>query len=324
MSNITSVDISRQTRARISLITLLAAMTFCANPSNAADKAVKAAGETPKGCDLAKKQLLFMDDQCDIPIESRYGDDTREKDKKVTLNPYKIFVCEDFVKKVTGTEKKRKSRIESDFDTILGSLKEANTAALVKPTCKVKPWSQQLLFKRSTLEIKALNEAGEELQAKTVITGPKEHWFLGLDLPVTSQKTLKYDSETQTLQPKDKDVQLYLSLNYLLGDVLVDMDEGGKPTGWNNFVDNLSIKLFVRASSRPFDSAGVGLGYRVPKIDLGFGDLGLSGLSIYGGYFWTKEDAIKNGSPDPNGSRDGQWRVGVTFDVESMIKAVKW
>lgn len=269
-------------------------------------------------CDGEKKQLLFSDSQCTKPIESRYGDDKNEFTDGELNNPYRVYACNEVVK-VTIGEKKRKSRIQQDFEAVIDSIKPGTKAqGAAEPTCTL--WEQQLQFQRGTLEVKGLGEDGETLQAKPVISGLAEHWFLGLDLPVTDQKTLKYDSATGTLQPREKDVQLYLSLNYLFGDVLADVDEGEASKGLGSF----SFKIFMRASSKPLDSAGVGLGYRLPKISMNKLNLDVSGVNLFVGHFWTKEDAIEGGVAKPDSERDAQWRVGVTFDVGSMIKAVKW
>ena len=275
----------------------------------------------PQGCNdesKERKNLLFEDKECKYPIEPRYGDDELDT-KGEMINPYVVYACPDVVK-VTITEKKRKTRIQQDFEAVIDSA--SSGIGVAETSCR--PFRQDLQFSRGTLAVKAVDEQDAVLQENSVITGPKDHWFLGLDLPVTSHETLKYDAEANALVPKEKDVQLYLSLNYLFGDVLVDMKEEFRPVGWDDFFDNLSLKLFVRASSRPLDSAGVGLGWRVPRLKIKKFDLDVSGLSIYGGYFWTKEDAIEGGTPVTNGARDEQWRFGVTFDVESMIKSVKW
>jgi hypothetical protein len=308
--------VSNTTRAR-QIASTAALVIVYAIPSLGAGQPVAAPNPPTAPCAGDKGTLLFTDPICTNPIQSRYGDDERDGTKM--KNPYAVYTC-NTVSKVTFTEKERKSRIQSDLKAVFDSLKKGGVA-VASPACDSTPKTYQLKYGRGTLDVKAVNDKGEELQSNTVITGPVEHWFLGLDLPVTSQKTLKYDSATQTLKPREKDAQFYLSLNYLLGDVLADM---GDDSNWGKWKEHISIKLFVRASSRPFDSAGVGLGFKLPDFRSEKVDLGLSALSLYGGYFWTKQDELKDGAPDLNGGRDAQWRVGVTFDLESMIKAVKW
>jgi hypothetical protein len=269
-------------------------------------------------CDGKPGTFLYKDQNCTVPIEPRFGDTADEKEMKST---YEVWACK-AVKSITMTEAKRRTRIADDLKTIVDSIRKDRLGAEATSTCDVQSWTKELAYKRGTLVISAKGADDKELQAATVVTGPTEHWFLGFDLPVTDQETLKFDSTTQTLLPKDKETQLYLSLNYLLGDILVDVDEkAGVPRRWT---DNFSIKLFVQASSRPLDSAGVGLGYRVPSFEVKSLNLGLKGLNLYGGYFWTKQDEIVNGAPVENGDRDGKWRFGVTFDVGSMIETVKW
>jgi hypothetical protein len=264
-------------------------------------------------CDENDRTLLYQDSKCTIPLNPRFGEDPEAGDL------YTVWSC-NVVTKVTITEEKRKTRIAQDAKDVLESIKKGDAKAMLDKTC-AKEWSQKLNFKRGKLVVKGygispVDSKETELVKRDVITGPAEHWFLGLDLPVTDQKTLKYDSESKTLKPRDKDPQLYLSVNYLIGDVLVDADERGKHY---SLIDDVSIKFFVRASSHPLDSAGVGLGYRFPE----FFKI-LKGVSVYGGYFWSKEDEIKDGSPQENTGRTSKFRFGVTFDVQTMIGAVKW
>lgn len=291
---------------RVWIEPLLLASSLISGPADAA------------ACDGKPGTFLFQDEQCTLPVDPRFGDEERGND-------YEIFACPaPLVTTVKMTETKRKSRIASDFDAVLDSLKKDDSKALSTPTCV--PWKAKLSYKRGTLVVEAYGRGDDgkdkQLQSVTVLTGPTEHWFLGLDLPVTDQKTLKYDSATGTLKPRDKDSQLYVSLNYLLGDVLVDVDEDIGLRSQRKWTDDLAVKFFVKASSRPMDSAGVGLGYRVPKFEVF--DFSLQGLSLYGGYFWTKQDEITGGVAVENGDRDGKWRFGVTFDVAAMIEAVKW
>src|SRR5207245_7989677 len=123
-----------------------------------------------------------------------------------------------------------------------------------------------------------------------VVTGPKQHLHIGVDLPVSQRKSLKYDAGSKSLQPQNDNPQLYLTLNWYLGDLAANQDKLPAITA-----DRISIKAFVLANSRPLDSYGLGVGYQLPK----FGAVDLSPLSIFLGRFWTKQDAVSSaGAPE--------------------------
>lgn len=115
-----------------------------------------------------------------------------------------------------------------------------------------------LLYERATLTIRAVSKTGKDDQSVTILTGPKEHLYLGIDLPVTQRKSLKYDSATKTLQPQNDSPQLYLSINYYFGDLAGEEDERGPR-------DRFSVKVLALFSKRPLDSFGVAVGYQIPK-----------------------------------------------------------
>ena len=204
-------------------------------------------------CDGAPNGFLFSDDKCTLPVEKRFGDNE-------TGTTYEVYSCgSPKVTTVKFSEVKRKSRIATDLKAVLDSIRKDDLRSFDGPQCVL--WTTELANKRATLTVEAHGPGDDgkdkQLQVATVLTGPKEHWYLGLDLPITDQKTLKYNPESDRLESRDKDAQLYLSMNYLLGDILVDVDEDPDRSLKPKWTDNLAVKFFVTASSRPFDSAGI-------------------------------------------------------------------
>lgn len=150
----------------------------------------------------------------------------------------------------------------------------------------------------------------------TVITGPKEHAYLGIDLPVTQRKQLKYDSASGTLQPRNENPQLYLSFNWYFGDLAGKQDNSLRGLT----IDRVSLKALMLVDSRPLDSVGLGLGYRLPKLDL----VDLSSFNLFLGRFWTKQDAVSStGTPETNAATGRDWRLGVSYDIGAGVKLLK-
>jgi hypothetical protein len=201
-----------------------------------------------------------------------------------------------------------------DVQTLLGSVTKLGAAGAT--SCVTETYKLENVRATLTLtpEPKDTNDTNV-VKSADVTTGPREHWSLGLNLPISNSKTLKYDSSTQTLQPQDTNPQLYLSADYLIGDTASDPKEVPP-------LERFTLKGMVLASSRPLDSLGLAAGYRFPTLSaLG---LDLSSLSVFGGYFWTKQDTIVNGVSQPNGQYKTAWRFGITFDLATALKWVKW
>jgi hypothetical protein len=259
------------------------------------------------------KSLIIVDGA----IEERL---ISEKDKKVLVS-VKNADCK--YKDIQIEEKERNSRFYEDLRSVIGKFGGAEKSA-TGTKCPDLEKTHEQQYPRSTLTVTAVAASGEkENVSRTIVAGPKEHLYLGIDLPVTQRKTLKYDNSTRTLQPNGDSPQLYLSVNYMLGDVLTSEDAKDPKT--KKYVrpaldwERLSVKAMVLASKRPLDSFGIGIGYQVPKIDwLG---LDLSSTSIFLGRFWTKQDAIADdGSGLTNASTQRAWRIGITYDVGAGLK----
>jgi hypothetical protein len=106
-----------------------------------------------------------------------------------------------------------------------------------------------------------------------------------------------------------KKPQLYLSLYHCQTDVVA-----GKNT-W-------SLKLLLLASSRPLDSVGLGIGYRLPDNIAGIGDL--SALNLFAGRFWNRQDGISaGGDVQLNQSTGKDWRFGISYDFSTALPWTK-
>lgn len=151
-------------------------------------------------------------------------------------------------------------------------------------------------------------DASTQEHTVTVIKGSPEHWYLGIDLPVTNSKTLKYDSASNSLLPVGSGHQLYLSINYLIGTDVFEADDAS----WNK---RFSAKAFIAAQSRPFDSVGLGIGYRLR----GWKALDLNGFEFFAGHFWTKQDELASGGAQLNTGTKGSWRFGISYDLSTGL-----
>jgi len=207
-------------------------------------------------------------------------------------------------------ESERQTRIASDFEKLVKTIVFPAEAPPC-PNWTKKPYT--LKFARSLVKVTATSIDGKDKESVTIVTGPEEHWYMAIDLPVTSSKTLKYDSSSKELVPQGNNHQLYLSINYLVGDVM--------SSKWKSWYDPFSAKLLVAAQSKPLDSVGVGVGYRLPKIDAW--DLSLNSFEIFVGRFWTKQDKISDGQPQLNMSTRQSWLVGVSYNFDDGLKWVR-
>jgi hypothetical protein len=254
------------------------------------------------GTQAFAQEILMGEDR--KPLRERMDD--KSKDGVVTVI---LDVCKHKDAKVKFEEKERYARFTEDLRALFGKFSKLEAA-----DCN-QPFTHTLKYDRSTLKVSAVDKEGKELEAVTVITGPKEHLYLGLDLPVSKRKQLKYDQATQTLQPQDKNPQLYLSINWYFGDLAGKQD---KVSDWS--LDRLSLKALVVADTRPLDSYGLGLGYQLPKLKIA----DLSPVSVFVGHFWTKEDRVAaSGAAELNQGTGRDWRLGITYDMSSGLKYLK-
>jgi hypothetical protein len=155
-------------------------------------------------------------------------------------------------------------------------------------------------------------EVKKDTPSVSILTGPSEHVFLSGDVLIKGAKQLKYDSNAKTITEKEKPSQIYLGINYMFGDLYTPYDSAD----WHRFV----IKGLVSASSSPFDSYGVGIGYRFAERIFDPNAKSNSGFVLFVGSFWTKGDQE---TVDVDGSRKKSWRVGLSYSVGTALDWLK-
>lgn len=262
------------------------------------------------GYALADDGVFYSDDKLTTPISTRITNSPTDNAKTITAgDQIKVWVNGCTYSNVRFDETERHSRIANDFNALLGNLK--GRATLLE-SCGPKLYEYPLRYDRAQLKLTAIDLTGKEASTVTIVTGPKEHLYLGLDLPINSSETLKYDATTKSLVPADTNPQLYLSFNYYFGDLANPNESKSK----------FSLKAMVLATSRPLDSIGLGIGYQLPKLNaLG---LDLTPLSAFVGRFWNKQDALAaDGVGLANQSTTSSWRVGISFDLGTALGWVK-
>lgn len=211
--------------------------------------------------------------------------------------------------KVSFKEEERNSRIRSELLQLVKAV--AGPQASSTDVCTTGMASYVTKYTRSTLTISAPVK-DDKVETRTVLVGPIERLFLGVDLPVGDRKTLQYDEESKSLVPKDKAAQLYLSLNIASGDVLTATED-------LKSLDRLSLKLMVKASSHPLDAYGIGVGYRLR----GFDSLDLNGFSVFVAYLIDKQDGVAGGVPQFDQNKRKVWRAGISYDLGTALKWLK-
>jgi hypothetical protein len=138
----------------------------------------------------------------------------------------------------------------------------------------------------------------------TVVTGPAEHLFLSANAGATDASALKYDDESNSLQLKENPTGFFVGFNYSFGDILTDPAETDAGV-LRRFWEGMYVGGAVQGSRRPFDQAGVHMGFRYNPLPL-LGDvLNFETVSPYMGLVWTKNDQV-----DAEGNRLGDRRYG--------------
>jgi hypothetical protein len=248
---------------------------------------------------------------------------------------------------VTFDEQPRASRLQTDLATLvqLGAALAGVSAAREGTTMPV-AWlvvqDHRLRTERATLTITAtLGEeavalasgggdaaapvtraagpgealAPDQKQSSKValVTGPREHWFLSADVPLTGASQLKLDAQTGLLELASEPSTFYVGVNFLLGDLLAARQ---------SIADVLAVKLLVKASKNPLDSLGVALALRgryLRKYGLDF-DL----VSPFVGYTFTLEDEVSpSGEVVTNGGRNAELRFGASLNLDKALGWIK-
>jgi hypothetical protein len=227
-----------------------------------------AALRTPLGASLLRCALILFALVCTAVPSPGHAETLVFEDNKLTVpltrllvsagTEVEVFYDSCKVGEVTFVEESRDLKIVSQFREIIKQVGgKAPGATCNSP--QIDSAKYVLKYKRATLKVKVIRIDTEGSEEVDVVTGPAEHWYLGIDLPVTNSKSLKYDSGTQSLLPKAEGQRLYLSLNYTFADDLF------KEAPEDYFTTKrLSAKALITASSKPLDSVGLAL---VPQFD---------------------------------------------------------
>lgn len=253
--------------------------------------------------EIDESNVLFTDQSLSMPLKSRMI-----KNKGDTIIIY-YNSCK-LAGEITFKEEERNSRIHNELLQVAKKL--AGPAPSATDLCITKSATYTTRYSRSIMTVTAPLE-GDKVISRSIIVGPIERLSLGIDLPVGNRRTLQYDEASRSLVPKDSSAQLFLSLNVSGGDVLTEDDE-------LHGLSRVSLKIMVRASSHPLDSYGIGVGYRLPK----FKSLDLEGFSIFAAYLTDKQDMVVGGLPQLDNAKRRVWRAGISYDLGTALKWVKW
>jgi hypothetical protein len=165
---------------------------------------------------------------------------------------------------------------------------------------------------RANLNIKGtiLGEPPDAAQEQSgdVITGPTEHWFLSADVPLRSIRDLSVNKAHQVDTDKTP-TSFLIGLDYQVGDLFED-------TSTRRPFDGVLLKLLIKASAKPADTYGLGLGLRGIPFKRHY--LDLSVLSPF--VAWTDErHAPPAGETAQLRARKLVWGVSLNID-----KALAW
>lgn len=190
----------------------------------------------------------------------------------------------------------------------LATLKTRQEGAAVK---KAEPAPETTGSSVITTKRELVKEAAEQSQGKTeaedesfdkssesLVAGPREIFYLTADMPVSQVKQVQYDKASNTVTEKDTPSTFYFGFNITpFGDAATNYRA-------DSVLENLSLKLLAKASSRPSESTGIGIGYRLSMFD------------FFVAHMRTQDD--------PNVSSGGatsSTAYGISFNIS---KAVDW
>lgn len=212
------------------------------------------------------------------------------------------FYIEDTSDTAEGTEIRRNSRFTDDIETLkevkdlLGGRMHMRTPG--SPYCV----RYQQHFKRANLEVVTKKASGDAVGSYAIVVGPEEHFYITADMPITNVKQLTYDDKSGEVIEKEKPGAFYIGVNGRWGDLYTEYN--GK-----EWYKNLSIKGLFKASKKPGESIGIGIGYNFEVFELFIAQI------------WTKDDedisGLKIGATDAtvvgisfNLSRGAEWLKG--------------
>lgn len=229
--------------------------------------------------------------------------------------------------KIAFNEEERQSRFNQDLSTLFDIIKEVKGAIAQPISCLETTYS--LTKVRANLKIKASQqvkgdaEKGAAVKADaenkersaevTLVTGPREHWFLSTDVAVNRVSELEYDPNSASLEPKEQPTSFLIGFDFLLGDLA---NEDRK--WWEGFV----IKGFVEASKQPRNGLGAGIGYRLKPIKkYGFE---LDTFSPFVGWVRTRDDVVtRGGSVRQDADTSFDFIYGISLNLDRALGWLK-
>lgn len=174
----------------------------------------------------------------------------------------------------------------------------------------------KLIYDRATADVAvSLKGTPDDKATKQIITGPIEHWFLSGDAVVKGVKELKYDKDQKAIFARDKPEQLYLGINWMNGDVY------GKYSTVS--MERAVLKLLLSPTRHPFDSFGLGVGYRFADFSSEGTLQPNGGFILFAGHFWSKNEQVDTSGVVNQGGRSRSWRVGVSYGLDSLLGWLK-
>ena len=220
-------------------------------------------------------------------------------------------------------EKARETQFSSDVATLFKAV-ATKLVAPGKTTLSKTVW--RLEKTRAILTIQAGSkgtertsgppkDGGESQPAKqpqtagvSLTTGPPEHWYLSVSVPLTTTKEFRYMETSGTLEPREKPKRFLVGANFLVGDVL---SESHKVYG------GLALGVVVEASSNPFDSFGVTVSYRLPRLTaLG---LGFDLVTPFWGLIRSTSDArTASGAVERDARSVLKCAVGMSLNIDKV------
>jgi hypothetical protein len=256
-----------------------------------------------------------------VRVHQLYIDPAPDGESCKAEPPHKILVKEN--KRQTVLADGAKKVVDLIKGKLLPQDKVSLAAAHSDPPKPVPVWcvasrEERLMHTRALLDFKVRKDGKEEgaIMASTeIVTGPPEHTFLSGDALPGGAKELRWDEAAKRLAAPKDPKQIYLGVNYMLGDLWGDYK------AWDP-KNRTTLKLMLSPSRRPFDSFGMGIGYRFADGVFTTGDskAGDGGFMIFVGHFWTRSDGVDAaGAPVAGGGRVKAWRIGVSYSLDTLL-----
>ncbi len=228
------------------------------------------------------------------------------------------------VPRISFAEVKRRSRLESDLRTLMSVVQRtidpsAAVEAVPGLACAMK--QHTLVYRRAHLKVSVqrakpasepADETGEEAAVETTLrTGPKEHWFVSADVPLTQLNDVQFN-ENSELELAETPSRWLVALNFTPGDLAEDENNWSR-----NVLHNLVIKTQITLSTEPLETFGFAVGLRGRYLS----SLGIDFDTItpFVGALYTRSE------PNPADPSDTRltltWQVGISLNIS---KALGW